>query len=221
MTPAHIIEMLQLQDRLNSTINPDWRHAGYPWARAAMVESVELLDHLGWKWWKHQETNLPQAQMELVDIWHFILSDNLVDHKGNIQTATLAIMEGWEAPHRKVYVKDSAGNQTRISELDLRRQIELFGGLAAVNGSLFLPLYRLICEQCELSFMRLCEMYIGKNVLNTFRQNHGYLDGTYAKVWNGTEDNQVLEQIMARPSTVMSFQSLSNELERAYAQVTK
>ena len=29
--------------------------------------------------------------------------------------------------------------------------------------------------------------YIGKNVLNFFRQDNGYQDGTYNKQWNGIE----------------------------------
>ena len=34
-------------------------------------ECSELLDHYGWKWWKHQATDLDQVKLEIVDIWHF------------------------------------------------------------------------------------------------------------------------------------------------------
>jgi hypothetical protein len=34
-------------------------------------------------------------------------------------------------------------------------------------------------------------------VLNFFRQDHGYQDGTYKKMWNGREDNEVLVEVMA------------------------
>ena len=37
--------------------------------------------------------------------------------------------------------------------------------------------------------------YIGKNVLNFFRQDHGYQDGTYIKEWGGREDNEHLVEI--------------------------
>jgi hypothetical protein len=39
--------------------------------------------------------------------------------------------------------------------------------------------------------------YVGKNVLNFFRQDHGYKDGSYQKTWNGREDNEYLVEVMA------------------------
>ncbi len=36
----------------------------------------------------------------------------------------------------------------------------------------------------------------GQNVLNIFRQNNGYRDGTYLKVWGDREDNVVLQDIV-------------------------
>ena len=40
-------------------------------------------------------------------------------------------------------------------------------------------------------------MYIGKNVLNFFRQDHGYKAGSYIKIWGGREDNEHLSDIVA------------------------
>jgi hypothetical protein len=39
--------------------------------------------------------------------------------------------------------------------------------------------------------------YIGKNVLNRFRQDFGYKSGEYIKIWNGKEDNEVLVELCA------------------------
>ena len=36
-----------------------------------------------------------------------------------------------------------------------------------------------------------------KNVLNFFRQDHGYKSGSYIKIWHGREDNEVLSEILA------------------------
>jgi len=45
-----------------------------------------------------------------------------------------------------------------------------------------------------------------KNSLNFFRQDHGYKDGTYLKVWNGREDNEYLVEIINRlDSTASDF----------------
>ena len=50
-------EMLELQDSINSLINKEWRQAHNPWYRAIWTECAELMDHIGWKWWKKQEMN--------------------------------------------------------------------------------------------------------------------------------------------------------------------
>jgi hypothetical protein len=39
--------------------------------------------------------------------------------------------------------------------------------------------------------------YVGKNVLNAFRQDHGYKAGTYDKLWQGREDNVHLVELEA------------------------
>jgi hypothetical protein len=48
-----------------------------------------------------------------------------------------------------------------------------------------------------MDFDELFRHYVGKNVLNQFRQANGYLAGTYRKLWNGTEDNVHLIAIAA------------------------
>ena len=50
---------------------------------------------------------------------------------------------------------------------------------------------------CDLSFEDLYRHYIGKNVLNFFRQDHGYKEGSYIKIWEEREDNEHLSEIMA------------------------
>jgi len=47
-----------------------------------------------------------------------------------------------------------------------------------------------------ITFDSLYKQYVGKNILNRFRQSRGYQDGTYIKNWNGLEDNEVLSKIL-------------------------
>jgi hypothetical protein len=49
----------------------------------------------------------------------------------------------------------------------------------------------------EMDFDSLYRTYVGKNVLNFFRQDHGYKDGSYIKVWQGREDNEHLVEVLA------------------------
>ena len=73
-----IKQMLTMQDAMNSRVSDTWRENGYEWYRAIWVECAEMLDHHGWKWWKHQEIDIAQVQLELVDIFHFGLSLRLM-----------------------------------------------------------------------------------------------------------------------------------------------
>ena len=62
--------------------------------------------------------------------------------------------------------------------------------------SISIPLF---CQLLVLSDMNLNELYskyIGKNVLNFFRQDHGYKEGSYVKEWDGKEDNEHLAEIL-------------------------
>ena len=67
--------MLELQDRINAQVSAGWREREHPWYRAIWTECAELLEHHGWKWWKQQRPDREQLALELVDIWHFGLSD--------------------------------------------------------------------------------------------------------------------------------------------------
>ena len=69
-----LLTMLELQDGMNSKVNPNWVEQNYEWYRAIWIECAELLDHYGWKWWKKQTPDQEQVVLELVDIWHFGLS---------------------------------------------------------------------------------------------------------------------------------------------------
>ena len=71
--------MAELQDSLNRNVHAAWRTQGHQYYRAIWVECAELLDHFGWKWWKHQRPDLDQVKLEIVDIWHFGLSELIRD----------------------------------------------------------------------------------------------------------------------------------------------
>ena len=49
---------------------------------------------------------------------------------------------------------------------------------------------------CGVTAAQLFREYVSKNVLNHFRQDHGYKTGEYRKFWDGSEDNVHLAQIL-------------------------
>lgn len=177
--------MLQLQDRMNTKVHPDWRNQNYPWYRAAWIEVAELMDHYGWKWWKKQEPDLAQARMEVIDILHFCLSDYM--QIWNIDNAAAHLQSAANEAYSPIMIA-SGSNDVLLNaeclaasflteqEVPSRELFELAISLGMSFDDLFLG-------------------YVGKNVLNMFRQEHGYKEGTYQKIWDGREDNEHLVAI--------------------------
>ena len=191
LTQTQAEVMLTLQANMNAKVNPDWVNAGYPYLRAVVVEGAEAMEHHGWKWWKKQDCDLEQLQMELVDIWHFTLSHILLEVNADQNLATQLLLSQLDQNNtvnfdNKVY---------NIKELDLLSKVELKIGLAAARR-INIPLFESLLSDCKMDWKELFCQYVGKNVLNFFRQDHGYKDGTYDKHWDGREDNEHLVEMM-------------------------
>ncbi len=83
-----LINMLTMQDKMNSRVHPDWVQQHFEWYRATWIECGELIEHYGYKWWKKQEPDLEQVCLEIIDIWHFGMSALFLDGKNIEQIAT-------------------------------------------------------------------------------------------------------------------------------------
>jgi len=175
-----IKQMLTMQDAMNSRVSETWRENGYEWYRAIWVECAEMLDHHGWKWWKHQEIDIAQVQLELVDIFHFGLSLRLMTGAAvESITDTLAI------------------ELTQSSdEKDFKIALENLASAAVSNKSFDAIALADCMRLMNMDLDELFRQYVGKNTLNFFRQDHGYKEGSYIKIWNGEEDNEVLAKLV-------------------------
>ena len=176
-----IEHMMQLQDEMNTVVHPQWKEQNFNWCRAAWVECAEMMDHIGWKWWKKQEPNIEQAKLELVDIWHFILSTG-IDY-------------GYSASFIVENAAYSTVDKITLSAA-LRHTEKLATSLLASSYKEILGSFSDCCKQLSLSPAELYKLYIGKNVLNKFRQANGYKQGTYIKIWFGKEDNDYLYELL-------------------------
>jgi hypothetical protein len=216
LSPQQARIMLELQSAMNAKIDSDWVHACYPYLRAVVIEAAEAIEHHGWKWWKQQELDLPQLQMEVVDIWHFMMSEWLLRHQANIeQTLTELIDADGSCSNSPTVLLDN--REWQLNELSLVEKFELLIAVSAVRR-LELALFISIMADCGLHWTSLFQQYVGKNVLNLFRQDHGYKAGTYRKEWQGREDNEHLVEIMTSlPSGTVDYPSrLYQELKSRY-----
>jgi len=186
--------MLSLQSRMNAKVDPLWVSKRFPYLRAVVIEAAEAIEHHGWKWWKKQDCDLPQLQMEIIDIWHFILSEILLNTEDDQEKATLFLLQE-VANIDKQSTVEFDGAQYSLNSLNLLEKLELLIGLAAAKR-IDIALFQAIMLECELDWDALFRQYVSKNVLNFFRQDFGYKEGTYLKLWHGREDNEHLVELM-------------------------
>jgi dimeric dUTPase (all-alpha-NTP-PPase superfamily) len=177
-----LMTMLEMQHRMNTRVHPQWITQHFEWYRAVWLECGELLDHYGYKWWKKQSPDMAQVQLEVIDIWHFGMSALFTDD-GDIEHVAARILDQMEG-----YQASGAGVREATEALALH-SLETHSFCAARFWDLMLA--------AELDFQQLFSAYVGKNVLNFFRQDHGYQDGSYIKMWAGREDNEHLVELTA------------------------
>ena len=200
-----ILTMLQMQDEMNTKVHPQWRQQGFEWHRAIWVELAEMLDHYGWKWWKHQKPDIEQVHLELIDIFHFGLSARLVSGQA-VETIAAEVATELDQAQTEATFAETTERMVANTLATKNFDVVTFAGLM---------------QQTELSFDELFRHYVGKNVLNFFRQDHGYKTGEYQKIWNGQEDNEVLMAVLNRidPAATDFQQQVYDQLKAAYSQV--
>lgn len=186
--------MLGMQAAMNARVDPDWVRAAYPYLRAVVIEAAEAMEHHGWKWWKKQTCDLPQLQMELIDIWHFLMSELLLQHKGDQAAAAETLLGAASTDPQSTIIRFD-DNSYALHTLSLLDKLQLLAATSAA-GRVEIPLFAAIMAECNMDWDELFRQYTGKNILNFFRQDHGYKEGNYRKVWDGREDNEHLVEVM-------------------------
>lgn len=171
--------MAEMQERHNRLVHPQWASQGHEYYRAVWVECAELLDHFGWKWWKKPSADIEQAKLEIVDIWHFGLSELIRANQVNRELAAR--------------LKSALSNQ---DQQDFRLAVERLALASLATRQFDLDAFAAVMRSLPLGFDELYRLYIGKNALNAFRQEHGYKEGSYRKRWQGREDNEHLMDIL-------------------------
>jgi len=221
--PHKLEEMFLLQKRLNDDTNgTNWElginkfDKEINWLRCIHMEVSELIDSTPWKHWKNisEAPDLSNIHVELVDVWHFLMSYIL--QETNIPKAvslvnTHCIYEAVEMSDidPKLIVKEAE----KLSYIAFAIET---GNMPAFSGvERFIDQFFRCCKLSGLSFTWLQKIYIGKNCLNKFRQDNGYKEGTYIKVWNKKEDNVVMLDILEEVED-LTFDIVYGKLQDVY-----
>jgi dimeric dUTPase (all-alpha-NTP-PPase superfamily) len=169
----YLEDIYNRQKKLNESIDPDWIEKGSERQVLAIIEECgELINHLGYKWWKKTEVNEKQAALEVVDILHFLVS-------------YMIIQDDDYDYFNKLFNKHYIEHQLNCT---IETVPDFLHHLLCDDIEEIICCFALICSRFNLDLPTLHSLYIGKNVLNKFRQDNGYKGGTYL-------DNEVLYDI--------------------------
>ena len=213
---SYLKQMLKLQTNINQSIHPDWRNQHYAWYRAIWTECAELMDHISWKWWKHNPPNLTQIHLEIVDIWHFGLSDCLQNSEDE---NTIAHALGNSALNlHELNTPTGPVSAADLYRIDLLNAVERLARDCLSLNRFPLGAFSDVINHALLSLPELFRLYVGKNVLNQFRQDFGYQTGNYQKRWDNKEDNEHLSDILSKldPSHEGFKQQVYDRLKQCY-----
>jgi len=211
-----IEQMFKLQNELNNNTNGEmWvdgltkENRQISWYRCIYMEAAEAIDSFNWKHWKNinVEPDWANIKVELVDIWHFIMSE--------------AIRVGDQSYANQYEGVDAIGDldskvllQTLEKILSLAAQAKIEDNDNAVRETI--DLFFVALSHIGMDTGELYKRYVVKNQLNTFRQKNGYKDGSYIKIWGDVEDNVVAFNMMDSDPEI-SPTELYRQLESTYA----
>jgi len=231
MSMDKILLMLQLQAQLNDATNGEEWTKGITknskvinWKRCIYMECAEMIDSFSWKHWKsiHQEPDWDNLQIEVVDVWHFIMSLAIENYSKNLkgQIEDLAI----NISNLDSFSKIDIDAEDYASQDEVMLKVENIMALVLNKDTfdleaLFIEFFDLVVMS-GLDLETLYRLYVGKNILNQFRQDNGYKDGSYIKVWNDEEDNVVMKRIWEENSNIKP-EILYKELAKLYLSLTK
>ena len=223
-----IVQMLQLQQSLNDATNGENWEEGVTqkgkqidWRRCIYLEAAELIESYPWKHWKNIDAtpDYDNIKIEIVDIWHFIMSEALrlykINSLGKIEDIALVVanMDEFEA-FKEDTESQKLGSYEQITHVENMMKI-LFCN-SDINALLIS--FLTMSSKLNLKLPELYKLYIGKNILNKFRQDHGYKEGSYIKIWNGEEDNVVMQKILEKSESITP-DNLYKLLEENYPKI--
>lgn len=186
-----------LQDALNEYITKGWKQnrTELDFMVASHQEVAELIDtnitidgekhEMGWKWWKGASG---QRTMDSVawDKLHPAVIDNIKIELTDLVFFTLSqkILEDLTDPDEIVQLNDNDWlNFMSISANNLMQRPGMAMGI--------------IIELAKKLNFNIPAYYVAKHTLNYIRQLSGYKDGSYKKVVDGKEDNELLHDVIA------------------------
>lgn len=202
MYELRIEAMLDNQNKLNNrTAGLEWTDGvtkdgrTIDWLRCIRGESNELRNSYPWEHWSKLDVSpdIDNAYVEVVDLWHFIMS-YVISLKTEMSFKELAVIINKIYTDKRLSVEEDIVLLTECLDKATYTQ----------SNKCDYIVYKFIkiLDGLDMSFDALESLYYGKSTLNRFRQDNGYKENTYKKLWDGEEDNVYMVNIVKSNPTI-------------------
>lgn len=199
-----IKEMFTIQNQLNTNSYAQaWLERGkteeYDYSLAAGQELGEFFNSLPYAWWSAPEEDRSNCITEIIDAWHFIMSQLIIDYNGEVDYCAYFANKEYETFTNVLKEKAEVGKDAArraAKALTARLYVNHVEGIHNVLPN-YIRLFWALCNAYELPIELLHARYVGKSVLNRFRVDNGYKRKEYDKKWvlyRGTEKKAVCEE---------------------------
>ena len=180
-----IEQMFALQKQLNDETNGEVWIKGFTkenrqisWYRGIYMEVAEAIDSFNWKHWKNidDQPDWDNIKVELVDIWHFIMSESIRIND-----------QAYANKHLELSAKGDFDSDALVSLLENMLKLSVTSSINPDVNNIrqITDLFFEIISHLGIDVENLYKRYVVKNQLNTFRQQNGYKDCSYIKNWGG------------------------------------
>lgn len=203
--------IIEKQKSLNKLSIPKDNKIKIDWEAAILCESAEGIESSGYKWWKKNNIDLDNIRVETIDLLHFTISLMIDKCNNGVNSDNhfiiYSFVGAFDEFKRNVKLSnitlEELSNDEKFNEyiIHLFKKITLLSLVFKPENStnLFNAILELLfltktfeneIEMVEV-ISTVFKMYMIKNVLNQFRQSHGYKSGDYIKNWG--DENNVIE----------------------------
>jgi dUTPase len=185
-----IFQMFDIQNELNTKSYSDkWLAKGksqeFDYEVAAAQEIGEFLNSVPYSWWTKAAPDRQNCVTELVDAWHFIMSQAILDHDDVKLAAAHAVSSYGSSHHSTLQATPIIAAKELVYSLYANQlKFQLAGETIYGDRSVdYLTAFFRLCRSYEVSMSLLYTRYVGKAELNKFRVENGYKVGQYKKIW--------------------------------------
>lgn len=228
--------MVEQQNKLNDLICPNWRVklSLFDVYNAIFTEIAEFVETQEWKWWKKSTTDFTKARMELVDVFHFLITFVVIaevyrteEHYKNkvvIDLFTNAFMDTSSTKNSKY--KLYSLSSFLLEYVTALVSVENYEKDIIVSSEHSLDIKFLVSSlesffEVIHSFFNnvedFTETFLIKNILNEVRSELGYAKGNYVRQIYDKDDNERAINMCAHGAIdIFNFAECKKEIKQKF-----